>query len=170
MNILKASRDKTVFSETGSRAIKEVPVFTISMATLVALNVILLIIFGGWWIFFFPIALLPHLLFMFSSFYIRLSKLTGTIRKLFLVLAIYGVIFPLVYLPAVLDNTDYSYILFGIRPSPDSWISQLIQSSSVYAWWFLAVSASLIFFVVLYISITKRRNLKNIKSIDKTDK
>ena len=170
MNIFTMGRNKTLFNDTGSRASKEFPVFTVVLSFAVILNCILLIIFGGWWIFFFPIALLPHLLFMFSSFYIKLSSISGFIRQSLLGAGIHGVIFPLIYLPAILDSTDDSYILFGIRPSPDSWISQLILHSGTYAWPLLGFCAVLVFLAVLYISILKRRNLKNIKSIDKSSR
>ena len=168
MNIFNAGRGKTLFGDTGSRASKEFPVFTGILSFAVILNCILLIVFGGWWIFFFPIALLPHLLFMFSSFYIKLSKISGIIRKLLLGSAIYGVIFPLIYLPAILDSTDYEYILFGLRPSHDSWISQLILNSSAYAWPLLGVSATIVLIGVIYISIVRRRDSRNLKKAKKT--
>ncbi len=163
MKWLRRNKDGTVVDNLVSSARKEFPIFVGISATVVILNIILLVMFGGWWIFFFPIAALPHILYLYSSFYIKLSSISGLTRKTLLGSAIYGIIFPLIYIPAILDSSEYSYILLGLRPGPDALATHLISSTSPYAWMLLGISSGIVFAGVLFIYITKRRTTSKSK-------
>lgn len=141
----------------------EAPIFAAIVVIAIVAEIILLVTFGGWWIFLFGIVTIQQALFMQSSFYTIVSNTPGWIKTTAKVVALYGVLFPLVYVPPILDGTEYSYILFGLRPEPGSFISNIISVTSPYAWNLLGIAAGISVAGVIYTFTKKRRLLSKTK-------